>query len=306
MSVTPTTAPATRTGEELVRAGQISAALDLLLADGHPSVETLALILECRLARGEMDLAARNGVLLAARANVTPDDAARVSLALAELAAATERDQEAVQRAFRVGTDSLDWRQVAALSLIRLGRRGEAERLATDQLTLARASGSPYRLAAALRTSAAVCATVDHEGQLREAYGLARGRFARLAAQVATDLAGLLALRGGDETEAVALLREAEEYADVEDLWPLHTRTRRLLERLGEEPKLPRTEAMARLTQTQLLICTLAATGSTNRAIADHLRISVKAVEWHLSHAYKKLEVTGRTQLHQVLRLPSP
>ena len=304
MSVTPTTAPTTRSGEELVRAGQISAALDHLLADDHPSVETLTLILECRLARGEMDLAARNGILLAARATLTVDDAARVSLALAELAAATGRDQEAVERSLRVGTDSLAWRQVAALSLIRIGRHGEAERLATDQLTLARATGSPYPLAGELRTSAAVRATVDHEGQLREALALAGGRFARLAAQIATDLAGLLALSGSAEAEAVALLREAEEYADVEDLWPLHTRTRRLLERLGEEPKLPRTEAMARLTQTQLLICNLAATGSTNRAIADHLRISVKAVEWHLSHAYKKLEVTGRTQLPQVLRIP--
>jgi DNA-binding NarL/FixJ family response regulator len=104
----------------------------------------------------------------------------------------------------------------------------------------------------------------------------------------------------------VALLREAEEYADLEDLWPLHTRVRRLLERLGEEPKLPRSEAMARLTQTQLLICNLAATGSTNRAIADHLQISLKAVEWHLSHAYKKLGISGRSQLPQVLRLPSP
>ena len=304
MPVTPSTAPATRAGENLVRAGRITAALDHLLADSQPSVDSLALILECRLARGEMDLAARNGVLLAGIRNPSAAEAAQVSLALAELAAATERDDEAVERARRVGTDALPWRQVAALSLIRLGRRRDAERLAADQLTLARAAGSAYPLAGALRTSAAVCATVDHEGQLREAYALAQDKFARLAAQVATDLAGLLTLTSEDGSEAVELLREAEEYADLEDLWPLHTRVRRLLERLGEEPKLPRSEAMARLTQTQLLICNLAATGSTNRAIADHLRISVKAVEWHLSLAYKKLGVSGRAQLPRVLRLP--
>jgi len=304
MPATPTTAPATRAGEDLVRAGRITAALDLLLADSQPSVDSRTLILECRLARGEMDLAARDGALLADIRNPSAAEAAQVSLALAELAAATERDEEAVERARRVGNDALPWRQVAALSLIRLGHRREAERLAADQLTLARAAGSAYPLAGALRTSAAVCATVDHEGQLREAYALAQGRFARLAAQVATDLAGLLTLASEHRSEAVELLREAEEYADIEDLWPLHTRVRRLLERLGEEPKLPRSEAMARLTQTQLLICNLAATGSTNRAIAEHLRISVKAVEWHLSHAYKKLGIKGRAQLPRVLRLP--
>jgi DNA-binding NarL/FixJ family response regulator len=306
MPVTLSTASATRAGEDLVRAGRITAALDHLLVDTQPSVDSLALILECRLARGEMDLAARTGALLTGGRDLSSTEAAQASLALAELAAATDRDAEALERARRVGTDALPWRQVAALSLIRLGRRREAERLATDQLTLARAAGSGYPLAGALRTSAAVCATVDNEGQLREAYALARDRFARLAAQVATDLAGLLALTSEDQVEAVALLREAEEYADIEDLWPLHTRVRRLLERLGEEPKLPRSEAMARLTQTQLLICNLAATGSTNRAIADHLQISLKAVEWHLSHAYKKLGISGRPQLPQVLRLPSP
>ena len=65
-----------------------------------------------------------------------------------------------------------------------------------------------------------------------------------------------------------------------------------------------RTEAMARLTQTQLLICNLAGTGSTNRAIGEHLGITVKAVEWHLSHAYKKLGIRGRSELPRVLRLP--
>ncbi len=304
MPVTPSTASATRAGEDLVRAGRITAALDALLVDTQPSVDSLVLILECRLARGEMDLAARTGGVLAGVRDPSAAEAAQVSLALAELAAATERDEEAFERARRVGTDALPWRQVAALSLIRLGRRREAERLAADQLTLARANGSPYLLAGALRTSAAVCATVDHEGQLREAYALARDRFARLAAQVATDLAGVLTLTSEDQGEVVALLRGAEEYADIEDLWPLHTRVRRLLERLGEEPKLPRSEAMSRLTQTQLLICNLAATGSTNRAIGEHLRISVKAVEWHLSHAYKKLGISGRAQLPRVLRLP--
>ena len=290
--------------EILLRAGRVTAALDVLLSDSTPSVATLALTLECRLARGEMDLALLLGTKLTQRRGSDADDAL-AALACAELAAALGNDDDAVGLALTVGTDDLPWREHAALSMIRVGRRRDADRLATEQLALARAAGSTYSVARALRTTAAVCATVDHDAQLREALALARaGGYNRLAAQVATDLAGLQALTARDQGEAVALLREAEEYADVEDLWPLHTRVRRLLERLGETPKLPRTEAMARLTQTQLLICNLAATGSTNRAIGEHLGITVKAVEWHLSHAYKKLAIRGRNELHRVLRLP--
>ena len=290
--------------ENLLRAGRVTAALDVLLSDSRRSVASLALTLECRLARGEMDLALRLGTKLSDRRRPDADDAV-AALACAELAAALGNDDDAIGLALTVGVDDLPWRECAALSMIRVGRRREAERLTTEQLELARESGSTYSLARALRTSAAVDATVDHDAQLREALALARvGGYERLAAQVATDLAGLQALTVRDHGEAVALLRDAEEYADLEDLWPLHTRVRRLLERLGETPKLPRTEAMARLTQTQLLICNLAATGSTNRAIGEHLGITVKAVEWHLSHAYKKLGIRGRSDLPRVLRLP--
>jgi DNA-binding NarL/FixJ family response regulator len=288
--------------ENLLRAGKVTAALDVLLSDSTPSVPILALTLECRLARGEMDLALLLGTKLTHHHG---SDDPVAALACAELAAALGNDDDAVGLALTVGTDDLPWRECAALSMIRVGRRRDAERLSTEQLALARATGTAYPLARALRTAAAVCATVDHDGYLREALALARaGGYDRLAAQVATDLAGLQALTARDHGEAVSLLREAEEYADVEDLWPLHTRVRRLLERLGETPKLPRSEAMARLTQTQLLICNLAATGSTNRAIGEHLGITVKAVEWHLSHAYKKLGIRGRSDLPRVLRLP--
>jgi DNA-binding NarL/FixJ family response regulator len=290
--------------ENLLRAGRVTAALDVLLSDSTPSIPALALTLECRLARGEMDLALLLGAKLTHRHGPDADDAV-AALACAELAAALGNDDDAVGLALTVGTDDLPWRECAALSMIRVGRRRDAERLATEQLTLARAAGSTYTLARALRTAAAVSATVDHDAYLRESLALARaGGYDRLAAQVATDLAGLQTLTAPDHGDAVTLLRDAEEYADVEDLWPLHTRVRRLLERLGETPKLPRTEAMARLTQTQLLICNLAATGSTNRAIGEHLGITVKAVEWHLSHAYKKLGIRGRSDLPRVLRLP--
>jgi DNA-binding NarL/FixJ family response regulator len=44
-------------------------------------------------------------------------------------------------------------------------------------------------------------------------------------------------------------------------------------------------------------VAQLAAEGRTNREIAAQRFVSVKAVEFHLANAYRKLEITSRSQL---------
>lgn len=309
MPVTPLTATPVGDCSGLVRQGRITQALAALTAQSDPGVADLSLTLECRLARGEMDLALRLGERLRLLPALAGVDAARASWALAELDAATGHDDSAVAHYRAVGDlhddpVTLPWRAAVAPCLLRAGDAREGQRLAVAQLSLARESEAPYAVAGALRTVAAVCAVVDREGTLRDALTLASGRHERLAAQVATDLAGLLALRGGDAAaEAVSLLRSAESYADLEDLWPLHARVRRLLERLGETPRTSRAEALARLTDAELRVARMAAGGASNRAIADQSGVSIKAVEWHLSHTYRKLDVPGRRELAEVFRL---
>ena len=305
MLVTPTAAAG------LAREGHIAAALQALSAE-PPSVASLALALECRLARGEMELALGVGEQLAARGPLTGDDAARAAIALGELAAATGRDDEAAAHFLLAGehagdeadTVELPWRSGAALSLIRVGRHEDSRRLALEHLRAARAQGAPYAVAGALRTVAAVCSG-HREDQLREARRLLGDRHARLAATVGTDLAGLLALMGGasGQHEAVTLLRSAEAYADEEDLWPLHGRVRRLLERLGQQPVPLRCEAIARLTELEHRVAHRAALGASNRQVAEQEQLSVKAVEWHLSRAYRKLGIRGRRELPRSLKL---
>jgi hypothetical protein len=48
----------------------------------------------------------------------------------------------------------------------------------------------------------------------------------------------------------------------------------------------------------------LAAAGRSNRQIANALFVTVKAVEWHLGNAYRKLDVRGRAELPDVLAIP--
>jgi len=305
MLLTPTTAA------DLVGEGHIAAALQALETE-PPSVAALALEMECRLARGEIALALGLGAEIATYDGRPGADAVRAAIALGELAAATGRDEEAAAHFLLAGQLAgedvdpveLPWRARAAVSLIRLGRHEESRRLALEHLALARTRRSAYAVAGALRTVAAVCSG-RREDQLRQARHVLGAGHARLSATIDTDLAGLLALMGGPsgQLEAVALLRSAEEYADAEDLWPLHGRVRRLLERLGEEPATLRCEAIARLTDLELHLAGLAAHGSSNRQIAEREQLTVKTVEWHLSRTYRKLGIRSRRELPRSLKL---
>ena len=101
------------------------------------------------------------------------------------------------------------------------------------------------------------------------------------------------------------LLRGAEVYAGVEELWPLQSRVRRLLERCGETPLRMRTEALALLTPAERRVAALAAGGLTNRRIAEELQVSIKAVEWHLSRTYRKLGIASRAGLVVCFGVPA-
>ncbi|MFC6343473.1 helix-turn-helix transcriptional regulator, partial [Nocardioides hankookensis] len=60
-------------------------------------------------------------------------------------------------------------------------------------------------------------------------------------------------------------------------------------------------ETLASLTAAEQRVARLAATGLTNREIADQLVVTVKAVEWHLSHVYRKLGIHSRGALSTAL-----
>ena len=64
----------------------------------------------------------------------------------------------------------------------------------------------------------------------------------------------------------------------------------------------PRTRTgIESLTPSERRIATMAAAGQSNRAIAQSLFVTVKAVEYHLANAYRKLDISGRGQLAALL-----
>ena len=55
------------------------------------------------------------------------------------------------------------------------------------------------------------------------------------------------------------------------------------------------------LTAAELRVCRQAAEGHTNREIAQTLFVTEKTVETHLGRAFRKLEISSRRQLPDVL-----
>jgi DNA-binding NarL/FixJ family response regulator len=312
-------------GSELVRAGLVRDALDELGAlrtsgelpgDALSTVVLLASLLETRLARGELTEALALGVELTPYLDVPGLPGALAHHARGDLSTALGEHELAeghFRDAGRLTGSSEDpelvpWRAGAALAAVRLGRSREAAVLAHAHHAVAVAHGSPYAVAQALRTVASTDGGHERIALLRRAREmLSDVSAARLAAQIDTDLAGLLLLTASPlaDAEALVLLRRAEDYAGRQELWPLQARVRRLLDRLGEAPCRVHHEALAALTAAELRVARLAADGLTNRAIARQLEVSVKAIEWHLSHVYRKLGISGRTRLATALGAPA-
>ena len=55
------------------------------------------------------------------------------------------------------------------------------------------------------------------------------------------------------------------------------------------------------LTPGERRVVAMAAAGKGNKEIAAELVVTVKAVEWHLSNAYRKLGIRSRRELASVL-----
>jgi DNA-binding CsgD family transcriptional regulator len=310
----------------LVREGAIGEALAVLNVLSDPAAMGLlgvaersllsALLLECRLARGDLASAMALGHALAGLLEEEGLVAGIAHHASGELASALG-DPELALGHFEavaehtaddpVSPELLPWRAGAALALLRLARAREAADLAQQHHDEAVADGSPYAVAVALRTLSATVTGDRRIELLREARAaLSEVRAERLVAQIDTDLAGALVLtHGSDTAEPLDLLRAAESYAGRQELWPLQGRVRRLLDHLGEPPHQIDSEAMASLTAAERRVAALAAEGLTNRQIAQQLLVSVKAVEWHLSNVYRKLEIRSRKGLMPSLGAPA-
>src|SRR5262245_39679185 len=198
------------------------------------------------------------------------------------------------------------WRSWAAEGLRLLDRNDEARVLAADELAIARRWGDPHAIGASLRVLGLVAGGTAGIGLLREAVGVLAGSQARLEhARALVDLGAALR-RENRRTEARERLREGVDLAQRLGAFGLAGRANQEIAATGARPRKVLRTGLDALTTSERRVGQLAAEGMSNKEIAQTLFVTIKTVEVHLSHAYRKLEISSRAQLERALLTPAP
>ncbi len=190
--------------------------------------------------------------------------------------------------------------------LLALGRDEEARALVDELIPWARHLGAPSAVLHVARAAAfsrggeegielleeALAEATDSPRRLEVAYGL-------------VDLGELLR-REGRRADARVPLREGFDLARRCGAARIAKRANAELEATGETVRRYTPIGVESLTPSERRVADLAASGMTNRQIAQSLFVTVKTVEAHLSAAYDKLDIGSRRQLPDALRAGEP
>ncbi|MGH4026902.1 MAG: helix-turn-helix transcriptional regulator [Pseudonocardiaceae bacterium] len=193
------------------------------------------------------------------------------------------------------------WRSGAATALFRLGRPDEAQALAAEELVLARRWGAPRALGRALWVSGLVHGEEKGLALLRDAVDVLSSSPARLEFAKALVELGAALRRCGERNEARQHLRRGVELAQICGAAPLVERGLTELRGTGARPRRVTPTGPEALTPSERRVAELAASGHSNREIAQALFITTNTVEVHLTRTYRKLGIVGRTGLKGVL-----
>jgi DNA-binding CsgD family transcriptional regulator/tetratricopeptide (TPR) repeat protein len=195
----------------------------------------------------------------------------------------------------------LPWRSAAALSLAELDRHDEARRLAADEVRRARSFGASRAIGIALRAQALVGPPAERPKRLAEALAVLEPSPARLEhARVLVDL-GATFRAAGQRTAARGPLREGLALAARCGARALERRARAELAAIGVRPRRTERAGADSLTPSERRVVELAGAGGTNREIAQTLFVTEKTVETHLGRSFRKLDISSRRQLPDVL-----
>jgi DNA-binding CsgD family transcriptional regulator len=232
------------------------------------------------------------------------------------LQAASHRHAEALEDLFEVGRlvdawrapnpAQIAWRSSAARSLLALDRTDEARRLAAEELVLAQRWGADVALGVA-QSVVGQCDSspsgIDMLGRAVDRLGRSQARLelARAQCELGTRLR-----RERRPAEAREPLRAALDLADRCGGLAVADRAREELLAAGLKPRRAARSGREALTPRELRVAELAATGMTNREIAQALFITARTVEHHLSSCYAKLGIQVRRQLGAALAGDAP
>jgi DNA-binding CsgD family transcriptional regulator/tetratricopeptide (TPR) repeat protein/ABC-type cobalamin/Fe3+-siderophores transport system ATPase subunit len=222
----------------------------------------------------------------------------RIALARGDHGAALDSLLEAgtrIEQAQIPNPAILPWASYAALAALPADRE-HAQSLVADELEASRRFGAARALGISLRTAGIVAGGGDGVDLLRESLAVLDSSPALLE-RTRTLIALGAALRATAPRDARDPLREALDHAHRMGATALERQARGELIAAGGRPRRPVTTGVEALTPSERRVAAMAASGLTNREIAESLFVTVKAVQWHLGHVYRKLGISGRDGL---------
>ena len=192
------------------------------------------------------------------------------------------------------------WRSYAALAHAQLGEAELARQAAGEEVAHARTFGAPGPLGRALRVAGVVAGGERRAALVAESIQVLDGTPCRLELARSQFELGAGLRRAGERRAARDRLRIALDLAVACGATGLAARAREELDTSGARLSRERLSGLESLTPSELRVAKLAATGASNRDIAQSLFLSRKTVETHLGSVYRKLDVT-RDRLTAVL-----
>jgi DNA-binding CsgD family transcriptional regulator len=230
---------------------------------------------------------------------------------LAELRLAQGRPQDALGAALMVGeigertvrsVGYTPWRTTAAQAALVLGDRDRALELVSDALGRAERTDVLHLRIRARRVLGLCEGGKGGLRRLRTAVRMGSNAPPRLETIRAYVDLGASLRRENQRSEAREWLERGADMAARGGAVALNERARVELAAAGARP---RREALlsgpASLTPSERRIAELAATGQSNREIAQALFVTPKTVEYHLRNTYRKLDIQTRQELAEAL-----
>ncbi len=288
-------------------------AVSLLEESGHEWLRPLArcAAVVVPAARGEWVAAEEHAAAAVARSGDYELMVVSAGVAGA-LVPAARGDHEGVLRALapvvglveRAGVDEPGfwlWQDLYGEALVGVGRLGEAEAFLGPHEELAAVRGRGSMIARLARVRGRLEAARGRLSAAEAAFGRAAGVLEGVGSPfqwALLDLAwGQVLRRAGQRRAAAERLSAARERLVGLGARPYVERCEQELAACGLAPAKRSAFDPSRLTAQELAVARLVAVGMSNRQVASELFISIKTVQFHLTHIYAKLGVGSRAEL---------
>jgi DNA-binding CsgD family transcriptional regulator len=191
------------------------------------------------------------------------------------------------------------WRIWGTKACVQLGEFDTARQLANAAVEHARHWGTARAIGGAMHALGSATRGMAGVRLIQEGIELLESSPARLDLTHALIGLGTMQQEQGLHREARGTLRRALELAERCGARDLVTTIRQFLPHAGARRASRPATGLDALTESERRVAQLAMRWS-NRKIAEELHLTLRTVETHLSATYRKLGITGRTELHEL------